>query len=177
MTSTVATPAGETQGKLSARPSPKYLWLAVGIVVVWVGLVAVLAWLTANPVTLNRQQIRDSLVVVEGQMVIDRTNNPVRYLIEPVSEGPWPFPSRDPIEVSNLPETGATQGKSYFFPLAKHHGRVPAPGEYIVTPTRLPNAAPLVYPATEDARQQLKQILSEKGDADALRPRLPAVRD
>ena len=40
-----------------SRPSRGLLWFAIVVTVLWCALLMVMAWLTANPVALNRDQI------------------------------------------------------------------------------------------------------------------------
>lgn len=164
------------ESERAAAPPRAPFWISILIVVVWVGTVAALTWTSANPVTLNQQQILNSDLVVVGKVVDDPAP---RYVIEPVDHQPWPLTERRPIGVSNLPGTEAHAGQTYIFPLTRHaeDQGVPMHGDYFVTPSHLPNAAPLIYPATPAALKQLEQILMEPPSPAARPPRVPVARD
>ncbi|SFH61132.1 hypothetical protein SAMN05421753_101431 [Planctomicrobium piriforme] len=128
----------------------------MAVALVWIAGLGALTWLTANPVTLNWMQFQESDVVAVGKVTGPKT-------IAKTEQGEWPFPDRTEITVVNLPETGAKTSQTYLFALTQAVSEKTNPGatlagEFFVTPTHLPNEAPLIYPATQEAFEQLKDI-------------------
>jgi len=132
---------------------------AFALALVWWGVLAALTYYTANPVTLNREQILRSALVVTGTIVGDPGEGRVTVERE-WKKSPVKKETSETILVSNLTEAGARRGLSYLMPLSR------GSDGFHVTPTLLPNAAPLIYPATPDAIKQLEAILHDK-DEDA----------
>jgi hypothetical protein len=126
-------------------------WLiALGIALGWFIVLGLLATFTANPVTLNRDQILRSEVVVTGT-VVDASQALVKV------DQAWK--GRDvpaELRIENLAVTGARANEQYIFPIS-----ISRTGErrYRVTESRLPNEAPLIYPATEEALAMLRGVL------------------
>jgi hypothetical protein len=125
---------------------------AICVGCLWVGFLAVLTLTTANPVTLNRAQLEASTKVTLATVVGEKT-------IAPVKNGNESPAELEDIQVLNLPQTGARIGQSYLFPLipAKLLGEA-AEGDFLVTPTLLPNQTPLIYPDSPETTQQLEQL-------------------
>lgn len=110
--------------------------------------ILLLAHYTANPVTLNREQILDSPYVVTGTVVGDPASGHVAV------EREWKKQALSgTIEVAKLAATGAKAGVAYIIPLAKP--------DHALEVTEAPNSngTTLVYPATPEALDQLKSIL------------------
>jgi hypothetical protein len=121
---------------------------AVALAAGWWVCLSLLALFTANPVTLNREQILRSKDVVTGTIVGDPGSGKVSVTEE------WKgHDLRGTIMVANLATTIARQGTSYLIPLSA------SDETFRVTETLLPNGAPLIYPATYDALEQLQEIL------------------
>jgi len=136
--------------KPSSRPAP--LILAGGVAIGWLSTLLILTVCTANPVTVNRQQILESDVVVKGKITGEKT-------LAAIPGGDWPVPDDAPLQVMNLKETGAKIGETYTIPLNRI---LPADGSstptFIVTFSHLPNGKPLIYPVGEETDQQLQAI-------------------
>lgn len=138
---------GETVG--SARGL--WLWPAVLLFAVWFAFLVTLAVLSANPVTLNRAQIRRADVVVEAT-VEDPATGACRI------ERSWPEAPQlgAVIRIANLGELGVRTSETYLLPLERKER---GPGFRIV-PTPPPLSKPLIYPAGDESRRQLEEILS-----------------
>jgi hypothetical protein len=108
----------------------------------------VLAFTQANPVTLNRGQILRADVIVTAR--IDDFAEGACTVERQWRDG-GPLGS---ITVANLGETAAEQGRTYILPLVQSRS-----GSYEVVAARLPTHPCLVYPATDEALQQLQQLL------------------
>ena len=137
----------------AAPPSPQYrrrnAVIAIGLAIVWVGVLIALVARTANPVTLNRDQILRSHVIVEARVVDSTTGE-----CEVVRAWPAAFPLRT-ITVRELTTTGAKLDQTYVLPL------ISIRDDFEITPTRLPNGVRLIYPATPEAVRQLEAILAQ----------------
>lgn len=132
-------------------PGRSWLRLAVVLLTAWILLLTLLVTVTANPVTLNRQQILDSFVVVRAR-VVDTERGDCTVLQS------WPqdhHPGQS-IHVRNLTATGARAGEIYLLPLvqALH-------GDWDVTPSPLPGNQPLIYPDDSKAMGRLQQLLGQ----------------
>jgi len=158
------------------RPPAWLFWFAVGVLSIWLGLVAWLTWTSSNPVTLNRQQIFASDVLLVGRVSS-------QHVVEPVEDQPWPLADRSPIKIVNLSRTHARPGRVFLFPLRFVLNRIGTKPkvEYMVTPSELPSHEPLVYPATPETMDQLRQILQEPRTSLSRKavtlPRSPTARD
>jgi hypothetical protein len=144
-----ATAAGERQ---QAPRGP--LWIAIGIGLGWIAILSVMALFTSNPVTLNRNQLRESDLVIVGQVQPD--GQVARFDDSP----DWPFPPDTKLQVVNLQATSAKVGQAYLLPLTRA-GHTTGRGQdlvFAVTASRLPNAAPLIYPATKESLQQWSEL-------------------
>ncbi|MGE3315539.1 MAG: hypothetical protein AB7O26_10525 [Planctomycetaceae bacterium] len=124
--------------------------IALSIAAIWIVSLILLASFTANPITLNRDQVLRSEVVITGKV-----DDPRQMLVkvERVWRGEL---SLAEVHIENLPATGARAGGSYLFPLSIERS---AGRKYRVTESLLPNAAPLIYPATSESEEQLTGIL------------------
>jgi hypothetical protein len=112
----------------------------------WIAL-ALLAVFTANPVTLNREQIRRAQYVVMATV-----NDPRQGRV--TVEREWKRNAlHGAITVENLAAAAPRAGVSYLIPLT------PAGKEYGITDAPLPKSVSLIYPATPDAMAQLQAIL------------------
>lgn len=132
-------------------------WFAIAAILVaawWVVLIGLAAF-TANPVTLNRQQVlraarTGSIVTAE---VRDAKAGKVKVLRDWTKGG-----SGEELIVAGLADSGARDGKTYILPLTTDtlSGRLriaPAPG---------PSKTPPVYPASDSAVEQLTAILGKR---------------
>lgn len=128
----------------------RWFQFAAAIAVAWWVVLVAMVLFSANPITVNREQILDSHYVVTGKL--SDAGNSI------VVEREWKRDAKlEIVSVEHLDRTEVKAGKSFIVPL-----RIVRRGEYQVTPSRLPNHAPLVYPATEEAMGQLKKILEER---------------
>lgn len=118
----------------------------------WIFLVW-LAIFTANPVTLNREQILRASYVVTGTLV---SNPPTA---EVAIEREWKDHGLSgTILVNDLPAIARRPGLTYIIPLSRvGHG-------FHVTQMPPPNKVPLIYPATSDSIGQLQAILGTELD-------------
>ena len=139
-----------------SRISPRtLLFVCLGLAVAWWIALGVLALLTANPVTLNREQILRSQDVVTGK-VIDAQRGTVEVEKQWKQDG-----LARTIEVDRLIEAGAKESRAYIIPLEKTANGLQ------VTRSRPPDEKPLIYPATSDAAAQLTQLLAERSEPAA----------
>jgi anti-sigma-K factor RskA len=131
-------------------PSAKARWrfrLAVALIVSWLVVLSLLSYFTANPVTLNRDQILESADVLTAVVENPATGN-IRVLHawkQKVDEKTLTLP--------NLKSTEAVSGETYLIPISG------AGDEWSVKPSKLPQHLPLIYPATPEAERQLKSLL------------------
>lgn len=103
---------------------------------------------SANPVTLNRQQILTSDFVVRGRF----DSNSKSFQVE------QSFPVKIPqsqLNFANHNELRVSPDEEYLVPVVSMDRR------YYVTPSLMKNI-PLVYPAGSEAVSQLEKLLAEK---------------
>lgn len=141
------------------RGARRGFWIAVAVAACWLLVLGGLALFTANPITLNVEQIRTSEYVVTGRLAGDERSV---LIVERQSQG-----GETPLElrVGNLSQTAIRPGRSYLVPLSRTRS-----GALEVTETDLPDNPPLVYPATEEAIAQLTAILSDDSAAQSNSP-------
>jgi len=137
---------------LPVRPGFALRYGAGIVLAVWVLSLAVMAVISANPVTLNRDQIAHSSFLVTAK-VIDRSLGTVDILKEWRRRAAVPSQS---VTLSNLDQTGVRNGETYLMPLSKRPD-----GTLMVTETRMANGRPLVYPDGDESRKLLTDLLSE----------------
>ena len=141
----------------SVNPSPdvpprrRRFVIVAGIVGCWWAVLIALVVLTANPVTLNRRQLRNSSRVVTAE-IVDVDQGTVKVVKD------WIGPEgRGDLSIDGLKNLGVRNGKTYILPLSlSPHGSLritPAPDS--------PNKR-LVYPASDDALKQLAGILKDR---------------
>ncbi len=124
------------------------LIVAALVAAVWVLGLVVLALISANPVTLNEEQILHSLFVVTA--------------IRPDAKSSMLLVTKEwlhgedlgEIAVANLDHAKMPADRECLVPLQRL-----GKGRYQITPTTLPNEAPLIYPATPEAEAQLRELL------------------
>jgi hypothetical protein len=112
-----------------------------------------MAWLTANPVTLNRDQILRADLVITGKIESEPAQGEVSVSREWKKNG-----LNGMIHVENLEDARVSRGATYLMPLSH------ASTGYRVTEARLANSAAFVYPATPVAIEQLEEILADRPD-------------
>jgi hypothetical protein len=136
-----------------SRPSRGLLLFVIAVTVLWCALLMVMAWLTANPVALNREQILRADLVITGKVEGDPHAGEVSVVRE------WKKSKlAGSVHVENLEDTGARKGQTYLLPLS------PAATGYRVAEARLDNSAVLIYPATPAAIAQLEEILAPRAE-------------
>lgn len=145
--------ASATEERSNPWSSRRNLLIAGGLATAWILTLLFLAWTTANPVTLNRKQIERSHFVVTAT----RESKDSSMLI--VSKEWKHGRELGTISVINLKETGMPVGREFLVPLEAVSLRDDDTPQYAVTKTTLPNEAPLIYPATPEAKSALEEQL------------------
>ena len=130
--------------------SRRRFWIAVGLVAAWWAVLIGLARFSANPVTVNRKQIRSSRRIVTAE-VIDASAGTVK-VVKDWSGGP----TGGTLRVQGLADSGAKDNESYILPLTED-----AESNYRITTARISPGARPIYPASEAAVEQLTAILEE----------------
>lgn len=125
----------------------RWFVLAASLVGLWVLGLGVLSFLTANSVTLNRDQILEATDVLTA-VVKDADYGQVRV------EKSWKnVIHEDELELFNLRKTRPSVGDRLLIPVSPHRQ------DWRVTLSKLPGEPPLVYPATEESERQLRHLL------------------
>lgn len=131
-------------------PSRGLLIAAAGLLAGWFAFLALLAVFTANPVTLNRQQLLDADVVVLGVADGEPVNDVAMFSVYRILAGQAPKHLR----LANVSSKRVQSGGRYILPLRNLDGK------YAVAPTPPAyQSAPLIYPATDEAIRAAEQIL------------------
>lgn len=147
-------PAESTLSESRPNTTRLLLMIIVGMAVIWWVSLSGLALLTANPVTLNRDQIQrsDYVVTIELSQPNQKTLDVLR---EWKSEADFAT-----ISIRNLKAADLKSGRRYLIPLTKEGGDV-----FRITDTRLAREQPLAYPETTEAIEQLLRILGKSDEA------------
>lgn len=136
----------------NGNPPRWRLLLASGAVVLWFGFLAVLTVTTANPVTVNRHQLLSSDSVVVGEFDVSSLRGSTATLR--VHETLAGHEVASTLAVAGVERARIAGGGTYVIPL---RGSGP---DYRVTPAPAAfKEAPLVYPATDDVRRIVEEIL------------------
>lgn len=128
----------------------RWFVLAASFAGLWVLGLGVLSFLTANPITLNRDQIVEATDVLTA-VIDDAKDGHVRV------EKSWKgkvFDER--LSLSNLDETNPAANQRLLIPVTF------ARPNWLVTPSKLPREPPLVYPVTEESERQLRHLLKNR---------------
>lgn len=152
------TPPVSVRGEHAGGPSRRlWLWPAVLVFAVWFVLLVTLAVRTANPVTLNRLQIRQADLIVEAT-IEDLATGECRIVRS------WPdAPQLGPvITVTGLGELSVRPGEAYLLPLNRNERGA----GFHIAPTPPPLSKPLIYPADDESRRQLEEILDDAQTAE-----------
>ena len=113
----------------------------------WLIGLGVLSFLSANPITLNRDQVLSATDVLTA-VVEDPKAETVHV------EKSWKGAvSDDHLALSNLHATKPAAGDRLLIPVSRSRGG------WRVTLSKLPNEPPLVYPATPESEGQLRKLL------------------
>jgi hypothetical protein len=141
------TPAEPAQANGHPR-KPSWLIAAGLLASGWILGLVILAVVSANPVTMNARQIQRSQFLVTGSRPDAKSSKLIttREWIHAAELGE--------ITVTNLDQSQMPAGRDFLVPLERL-----GKGRYQITPTSLPNEAPLIYPATPEAESQLLKIL------------------
>lgn len=140
----------QTSPQKPVARSRRPLIVAFAIAGVWISALLVLALTTANPVTLNRKQIRESDYVVTA-----KRTDPGAQTLEVLKE--WKRGEElETVTIANLDRVELPADREFLVPLNSVGS-----GRYRITKTTLPNRVPLIYPATEEAKSQLAAILKD----------------
>lgn len=139
------TPANATPGGW-----PAWLLIALAVGVGWLLLLSVLALWTANPATVNRQQILQSEIVVEAEVLDPRTG---KVEVEGILVDRHNLAPEDGQEI-RVPLHGDhwQAGEHRILPLVKTES-----GEWSVTPTPLPKTPLLDYSADETLSEDIRE--------------------
>ncbi len=130
-----------------ASSAKKRFTLASVFAGLWLFGLGVLSFLTANPTTLNRDQILSATDVVTA-VVEDPKAETIRV------EKSWRGAiSDEQLVLSNLHGVKPAKGDRLLIPVTKSRDG------WRITLSRLPNEPPLVYPVTPESEGQLRQLL------------------
>lgn len=133
-------------GQASAARQPWAWRLGIAAAVLWWIALALMALFTANEVVLSRDQIAAADIVITGKPVAGKNQT---VAVERVWSGEL---AEKEIAVANLPDSPLVKtGESIILPLSR------AGDQYRIT-TLQPVAPPLIYPATPEALDQLRQM-------------------
>jgi hypothetical protein len=133
------------------RPPRGPLIFASALAIIWSAILIAMAWFTADPITLNRDQVLRADFVITGRVDSDPAAGEVAVVRE------WRKNALSgTIHVENLGDVRVRTGETYVMPLSH------AVAGYRITEARLANSALLVYPATQEALSQLEQILPDQ---------------
>ncbi len=136
----------ESTSSTSRWQRPLFVIAAI-LATTWVILLLVLSVTAANPVTLNRDQISESVDVLTV-LVKDSQTGTVQI------EKSWKSVVRDrELKITDLASLGVTTGERFVIPIFRDDDR------WHVMPSKLPKNPRLVYPVTDEAERQLKSIL------------------
>lgn len=128
----------------------RWFVLAASFAGLWVLGLGILSYLTANPITLNRDQILEATDVLTA-VVDDAKDGHVR--IEKSWKGKV-FDER--LTLSNLDETNPVANQRLLIPVTF------ARPNWLVTSSKLPREPPLVYPVNEESERQLRHLLKNR---------------
>ena len=125
----------------------RWFVLVASLTAVWIVGLGVLSLLTANPVTLNRDQILDSVDVLTAVVEDPRAG---RIRIEKSWKG---FVEQEQLDLENLSELKVSANERLLIPVIR------AARHWQVTQSKLPGYPPLIYPVTDESERQLRHLL------------------
>jgi hypothetical protein len=164
---TPSSPVGEEKTLQGSAAVPvdgkQQLVRAVALAGIWWAVLIGLATLTANPVTLNREQIRQADVIVSAKVTHAEKNEAV---IEKVWYGAI---EAGEVTIEGLSESGVRDGEAYLIPLKRAGaGRLKIAqagfldGQAAHAPQVAVRLGPaLIYRRTDASIEQLESLLSE----------------
>jgi len=129
----------------------RWFWAAVLLFAVWFVFLATLALRTANPVTLNRAQIRNADLIVEAS--VEKLATGECRVVQSWPEAPQLGPV---ITVEGLADLSVRPGEAYLLPLQRSEQN----GGFRIAPAPPGMSKPLIYPADDESRRQLEEILA-----------------
>ena len=135
-------------------------WLVFWAVAAWILFLAGLAWWTANPVTLNVDQLL--LAQAQGAVVmatvVDAASGRVQVneVLDKSVAATMDLAAGQEISVSMLSASGAKTGERVIVPLLPG---VDA-GRFVIAPTRFSSTPS--YPATPELVEQVNEVLARK---------------
>lgn len=136
-----------TQIEPNSRWQRKLFSIAALLAATWMVLLLVLSVTSANPVTLNRDQIIEATDVLTV-LIKDRQRGEVQV------EKSWKSELSDnELAVTDIASMGVVSGERFIIPVTREGGK------WQIMPSKLPNNARLIYPASPEAERQLKSIL------------------
>jgi len=140
----------DSPGNVSPRTMlqvQRWFALAAGLIVLWMIGLGLLSYWTANPVTLNRDQVleaTDVLTAVVEDVALGRVG----------VEKSWKNAVRnEQLTLSNLRETKPVSRQRLIIPVT-----LTSRG-WQITPSKLPRKPPFIYPATAESERQLRHLL------------------
>lgn len=143
----VRTDAPDTASNGRGTKARRRFVLATGLAAMWLIGLGVLSFTTANPVTLNRDQIREADDVMTA-VVDDAATGRVRV------ETAWKNLARDEqLTLPNLVASKSTPGQRLLIPVRR------TKTGWQVMPSKLPKEPPLVYPVNDESERQLRLLL------------------
>ena len=121
--------------------------LAAVSAVIWMMSLLILSVTSANPVTLNRDQIIGSSDVLTA-LVKDPESGTIKV------EKSWKnVVDEQELKVTDLASLAVTKEERFIIPILRNQDA------WHVTPSKLPKTPRLIYPASDEADRQLKSIL------------------
>ncbi len=146
MTDKTSSTAG-TPTEPDSRWQRKLFSITALLAVTWMVLLLVLSVTSANPVTLNRDQIVEAADVLTV-LVKDQQTGAVQI------EKSWKGELSDhELVVTDIASMGVATGQRFLIPITREGS------QWQVMPSKLPNNARLIYPMSPEAERQLKSIL------------------
>ena len=136
-----------TEGTPDSRWQRKLFSITALLAATWMILLLVLSVTSANPVTLNRDQIVEATEVLTV-LIKDQQMGTVQV------EKSWKSELSDhELVVTDIASMGVATGQRFLIPITREGS------QWQVMPSKLPNNARLIYPATPEAERQLNSIL------------------
>ncbi len=147
----ISTKDSEVNSDVETTPQQKSkrMIIAGGVALAWLLTLSLLALLTSNPVTLNREQIQRADFVISAEVLDEQSGR-----VSPLRE--WKRNEKfDELTLANLPKTDCREAERYIIPISLGDD-----GHFQVTPSKLPGKLPVVYPANDEAIRQLENLLN-----------------
>lgn len=152
-------------GKPLVRSSRSIWYALLGLALVWGAILLSLVLFTANPVTLNWEQIQLQAQMVISAEVLNVESGKVK--VTRVWKEGGPVQPEQELLILNLKQTPARNGESYLIPVIKSG---PVAGAYTIPMTQEQLALeekgkediqPYCYPLSDDVVKQLESLLAQ----------------